>query len=175
MPLELLKLEALVMMNAGSETTSSSLCNFTLNMLKFPHIHKKIMATDLSPENLAREKPEFPYLNAVIKETLRWSHPAPALLPRMTPPVGEGVVMPDGRRIPPGTDVNMNIHVVMRDKNIFGQDADEFVPERWLVDSGWGDVKRIEKYNFVWSYGPRVCLGKPLAEMELLMAAKEVS
>lgn len=174
-PLPVIKFEALVMMNAGSETTASTLCCFVLNILRFPHIYKKLMAGDLSTENISSPDPQFRYLSAVIKETLRWTHPAPSLFPRLIS--GNGVVLPDGRHIPAGAVVNINIQLAMRDKKVFGEDAEEFVPERWLVESGWGSpeaIKHMEQYNFVWGYGPRMCVGKPLAEAELLMATKEL-
>lgn len=59
----------------------------------------------------------------------------------------------------------------MRDRTVWGEDADEFVPERWLDER----ARASEKNNFSWGYGPRMCLGKPVAELELLLATKAVS
>jgi cytochrome P450 len=129
------------------------------------------VATDLSSHNLSQPAAEFPYLRAVIKETLRWSHPAPTFFPRITGK--DGIMLGDGRHIPAGVEININQHVALRDKGIYGADADMFRPERWLVSNE--EVQRMEKYSNVWGYGPSVCLGRPIAEMELAFAARDVS
>jgi cytochrome P450 len=141
-------------------------------MIRNPRVYNKIMATDLSPQNLAQVEPQYPYLSLAIKESLRLTHPAPTLFPRL---VGKGgVTLKDGRFIPEGTEVAMNPYCVLHDKRIFGEDAEEFRPERW-TDSSPEQLALMEKYNQVWGYGPTVCLGKPVAEVELLMAMREVS
>ncbi|KAI9666865.1 MAG: hypothetical protein M1831_001370 [Alyxoria varia] len=72
----------------------------------------------------------IPYLDAVIKETIRL-HPAVATnLERVVPE--EGLKLPDGRVLPKGTIVGMNSYVLQTDEAVFGSKPEEFVPDRWL-------------------------------------------
>lgn len=49
------------------------------------------------------------------------------------------------------------------DKDIWGEDADEFKPERFL------EQKSERRYQFIpFSVGPRTCIGKNFAEMEIV-------
>lgn len=75
---------------------------------------------------------EMPFLQAVIKEAGRLHPSIMYQLPRYAPP--EGVTI-DGKFLPAGTEVGMTPLTMNRDKAIFGQDADEFRPERWLEDA----------------------------------------
>ena len=44
----------------------------------------------------------------------------------------DGFTLEDGRVVPPGTIVGLNPWVVHRDREVFGEDAHRFRPERWL-------------------------------------------
>lgn len=83
----------------------------------------------------------LPYLSACCKEGMRL-HPSVGLtLPRHVP---RGGCVIAGEWFPEGTRVGVNAAVVQRDKRIFGEDADEFVPERWFRR----DAARMERYMF---------------------------
>jgi cytochrome P450 len=75
-----------------------------------------------------------------------------------TLPTGGG---PDGKApvlVRPGAPVGYCVYVMHRRKDLYGEDADEFRPERWegddLKDIGWGYLP--------FNNGPRVCLGRKL-------------
>lgn len=73
-----------------------------------------------------------------------------------TLPTGGG---PDGKApilVQPGEAVGYCVYVMHRRKDLYGEDADEFRPERWegdaLKDIGWGYLP--------FNGGPRLCLGR---------------
>ena len=75
------------------------------------------------------EANKMPYLQAVMKEAMRM-HPAVGIsMPRYVPSGGAEI---DGRWYPAGTVVGVNAWVIHRNKEVFGEDADAFRPERWL-------------------------------------------
>ena len=69
------------------------------------------------------------YLLAFVNETLRASPSTPVTLPRM---VSDGGLLLNNTFIPPRTQIRANPYVINRDRMVFGTDADDFNPERWL-------------------------------------------
>jgi cytochrome P450 len=158
--------------NAGSDTISATARGLIYHALKHPDTLQTLRdeldaassAGDLtSPLPTWNECQQLPYLNACIKEALRLS-PALALpLERIVPPSGLRI---GDTAIPPGTIVGINPWVLHRDKRIFGQDADEWNPSRWLVDDT-EKVKYMEKHLLSFGAGTRTCLGRHIAMLEL--------
>ncbi|MCJ1322910.1 hypothetical protein MMC15_008260 [Xylographa vitiligo] len=109
-----------------------------------------------------KEALELPYLQAVVKEGLRL-FPATGLpMPRLVPTGGLDLA---GHHFPEGTVVGVNSWVANHNKSVFGMDADEFRPERWLRSPA--EVNRMELYFFTFGRGPRMCAGKQISLMEL--------
>ncbi|KAM5522894.1 benzoate 4-monooxygenase cytochrome p450 [Fusarium oxysporum f. sp. phaseoli] len=72
----------------------------------------------------------LPYLDAVIRESLRM-HPSVAMpLERYVP--NTGLMLPDGSFVPPGASVGLNPYIIGRNEKVWGKNADEFRPDRWL-------------------------------------------
>ncbi|KAF2623175.1 cytochrome P450 [Macroventuria anomochaeta] len=144
-------------------------------LLKFPSAKAKLVA-ELHSANLPSPAPyqaleQLPYLHACIKEGLRMHPVVGHILERVVP--ATGMTLPDGTVLPPGTIVGTNPWVMHTDKRIFGDDAESYRPERWLQ----GDRESSEAYSarlkmmkdadMSFGGGNRVCLGRPLALVEL--------
>lgn len=83
----------------------------------------------------------LPYLQACFKEALRVFHPVSMGTPRVVP--RDGVTI-GGRFFPAGTTVSLNTFCMNLSAEVWGPDAREYKPERWMV----GDTSALEK-NFL--------------------------
>jgi len=104
------------------------------NVLAHEETHKKLLA-EIRSANLSRPYPtwkeiiELPYLDACINEAIR-IHPSFCLpLERIVP---AGGITISGHFLEEGTVVGMNPYVVNRDRETYGEDADDWRPERWM-------------------------------------------
>ncbi|KAJ5059580.1 cytochrome P450 [Bipolaris maydis] len=167
---------------AGSEPAAVSMSGVFGSLLRNPRCLEKVYE-ELDQkalqghfkDNVAgtvtwQESQGLPYLDACIKEAFRL-HPAPGLpFERVVPP--EGVLI-DGEFIKGGTIVGCNAWVIHRRTDIFGDNLDDFVPERWLVDPSKdreaeiARIKDMDYYIMSFGKGPRVCLGKHIGMMEV--------
>ena len=109
------------------------------------------------------EARELTFLDACVKEAGRL-HPALGLpLERIAPPEGAEIC---GQRIKGGTIVGINAWVAHRDRSTFGNDADEWRPERWLSDEE-RESKRMEGRLLTFGAGTRACIGKHISFLEI--------
>lgn len=113
----------------------------------------------------------LPYLEAVVNEAMRYHPPISMNMERIVPP--EGLTLPDGSFVPGGTLVGMNPYIVCRNKRVFGPDADDFRPDRWLREDSETEDAYKERMQ-LWSTtqiqfggGSRICLGRHLSYMEI--------
>jgi cholestanetriol 26-monooxygenase len=110
---------------------------------------------------------ELPYLQACYRETHRHS----PLLTNVFRKLEEDIVL-EGYLIPAGTQLSMNTDAVQRDPQ-YVHDADIFLPERWLasaVEARKGTPSEVIDHRLLagpFSFGPRMCLGARLAELEI--------
>ncbi|KAF4506647.1 hypothetical protein G6O67_006711 [Ophiocordyceps sinensis] len=76
---------------------------------------------------------QLPYLQATIREGMRFWPPVVGLFPRRVPRGGDTVVV-DGKPVflPGGVCVGRSVSAMYRRKDIYGNDADSFRPERWF-------------------------------------------
>jgi cytochrome P450 len=170
-----LESETLLQIIAGSDTTASGIRGTLLHLITSPDIYCKLRAeiddATLSSPVQDIEAKGLPYLQACIREGLRIWPPATSPGFKLVPKGGDTIA---GVYLPQGTKVGMSIYNVMRDKAVFGEDADVFRPERWL-DAG--DEKRdtMEKQlDMLFSPGKWMCLGKSIAWLELNKVFVEV-
>ncbi|KAK6951538.1 hypothetical protein Daesc_006059 [Daldinia eschscholtzii] len=105
--------------------------------------------------------------NAVIQETLRVHPNTGTIIERKAP--REGAII-DGYHIPGGTIVGVNAWVLHNNKKVYGEDSDQFRPERWL-DATEEKVLEMSRCLFSFGAGTHTCIGKNIA---MLMISKLV-
>lgn len=146
---------------AGSDSTASTMQSFFWHILSSPSTYAAILSeiqTAVSAGaipgpgqgNLTwnQAQQNLPYLQACLKEAMRLRPAVGLNITRLVPPEGAEL---DGHFFPGGTSVAVNGWVLHRDKATFGQDADEWRPERWL-ERGEEEARRMERYMFQVSY-----------------------
>ncbi|KAL0939306.1 cytochrome p450 [Colletotrichum truncatum] len=166
--------EATDIIIAGSDTTATTLAvavhQLTCNPDKYDTLKTEIQRANLKSarDYDLKDLEKLSYLSACVKEALRFASAVPGRLPRIVPPPQSKTVplIVDQKVIPPGTVVGMSAYTVHTDKEIWGDDAREFKPERWLEPEG----KQLEKYLVTFSKGARQCLGINLAYAEITLA-----
>lgn len=146
---------------AGSETTSISIEWGFAELLRSPHTFKKLReeldrVVGVNRRVEEKDVENMPYLQAVVKETLRL-HPAlPLLLPRNTMENTNYL----GYDIPKGTQVFVNAWGIGRDPKCW-EDPLAFKPERFLQSNVEYKGQHFELIPF--GSGRRICVGFPLA------------
>lgn len=159
----------------GGDTTSITIKAIIYHTLKNPAVHRRLVQ-ELRAANLTYPAPftsleGLPYLDACIKEGLRIHPVVGHIMERIVP--SAGLALTNGVTLPPGTIVGVNPWVVHRRADIYGSDPYEFRPERWLP---LGDespaayearLKRMNDADLSFGKGNRVCLGRPLALVEM--------
>ncbi|KAF1975797.1 putative P450 monooxygenase [Bimuria novae-zelandiae CBS 107.79] len=165
---EELTAEALTQLIAGSDTTSNTSCALLYHCLSTPHVVPKLQKelddaiADVDQVPTFAQVRDLPYMDAVIKETMRIHSTSSLGLPRVVPP-GPGITIAN-HHFPQGTVLSVPAYTIHHSKAIWGPDADEFRPERW------GKITEEQKNAFIpFSYGPRACVGRNVAEMELAL------
>ncbi|KAI0022806.1 cytochrome P450 ClCP1 [Xylariomycetidae sp. FL0641] len=102
---------------------------------------------------------KLPPFNACVKEGLRLCPAVPYGHPRIVPPGGGEI---GGQHIPADTKLT-GMHFVMGRSERNFKDTETFVPERWLQWNEYDDYDASVPF----SLGPRNCIGKNLALVEL--------
>ncbi|PWY89076.1 p450-domain-containing protein [Aspergillus heteromorphus CBS 117.55] len=168
--------EALTQLIAGSDTTSNTSCAILYWCMSTPGVIEKLQQVldeaipadiDVPTHSMVKE---IPYLQYIIWETMRIHSTSAMGLPREIP-AGTPPINISGHTFLPGDVVSVPSYTIHRSKEIWGADAEQFVPERW-------DPARLtarQKAAFIpFSTGPRACVGRNVAEMELLVICATV-
>ncbi|TQN72612.1 Benzoate 4-monooxygenase [Colletotrichum shisoi] len=164
---EELTAEALTQLIAGSDTTSNSSCALLYHAARTTGVLEKLQRELDDAIPAACEVPTYdmvkdlPYLAMVINEALRHHSTSGIGLPREIPADSPGVTI-RGHYFPPGTVLSVPSYTMHHSKEIWGPDADDFRPERWASPTA------RQKNAFIpFSTGPRACVGRNVAEMEM--------
>ncbi|KAF3911928.1 hypothetical protein ABW20_dc0105770 [Dactylellina cionopaga] len=142
--------EAFLVIAAGMDTSAHALTVAVYYLVKYPDIQVKLLEElkTVLPNPRSEVKEEtlehLPFLQAVIKETFRFSH---------------GVVNPMA------PTVTLSSHYIYHmNPKVFPEPL-KWNPERWLAQ----DTKEMDNYLMPFSRGARICVGVNLAWAELLL------
>ncbi|KGY15224.1 benzoate 4-monooxygenase [Paracoccidioides brasiliensis Pb03] len=160
---EELTAEALTQLIAGSDTTSNTACAMLYWVLTTRGVKEKLQQTLDEVIPAVVEVPSY----AMVKDIeYASSLGLPRLIPEGAPPVKI-----HNHVFYPGTVLSVPAYTIHHSTTIWGPDVDQFVPTRW-------DPSRLtsrQKAAFIpFSTGPRACVGRNVAEMELQCMAATV-
>ncbi|KAF9261413.1 cytochrome P450 [Marasmius fiardii PR-910] len=169
---------------AAMDTTSNALARILSQLTAHPEVQEKLREEidnafqdgDVSYDQLV----SLPYLDAVARETLRLYPPIHRLLRTTLKdtvlPLSHPVTCTDGSIVkeiplPRNTDIFISIANSNRDKSVWGDDADEWKPERWLepLPSKVIDVRIPGVYSHLMTFngGGRSCIGFKFSQLEM--------
>ncbi|XP_057499251.1 cytochrome P450 704C1-like [Actinidia eriantha] len=161
---------------AGKDTTAATLSWFIYMMCKHPTIQEKIVREIQEATNV-KEVTNFSEFAASIREEvfdkLQYLHAALTETLRLYPvvPVDAKIcfsddTLPDGFSVNKGDMVAYQAYAMGRMKFIWGDDTEEFKPERWLDENG--NFRQESPFKFTaFQAGPRICLGKEFAYRQM--------
>ncbi|KAL4314801.1 geraniol 8-hydroxylase [Arachis ipaensis] len=147
---------------AGTDTTSYSLEWAMAELIHNPDIMSKAKkeveeAVGIGNPVTESDIATLPYLQAIIKETLRLHPPAPLLLPRKAK---VSVELINGYTIPKGANIMINVFAIGRHQETW-ENPTLFSPDRFMGTNV--DVKGKDFQLTPFGSGRRICPGLPLA------------
>ncbi|KXH40984.1 hypothetical protein CNYM01_05460 [Colletotrichum nymphaeae SA-01] len=162
--------EAMNLVGAGADTTSIGMRTCLFYLATNPEVLAKLREeidnfyniNNLKTPISYLETQKLPYLQAVIKEAIRLLPSIVFQLPRHTPPDFKV----RGIKIPVNTTIGISPIAQNRDQEIWGSDANEFRPGRWLENEDKTRYFDRSTMTFGGS-GPRMCIGRNIALVEL--------
>jgi cytochrome P450 len=177
---------------AGTDSTSSALSRIIHQLALHPDaqdkLRKELTEAHDDYEELTHDQLfSLPFLEAVCRETLRLYPPAPGVM-RTT---RKDVVLPlsapiqdvDGRKvheifIPKNTNVYAQIYNLNRDPSIWGSDAAEWKPERWLAplpqSVADASIQGVYTNTMTFIGGPRGCIGFRFSQLEMKAVLSQI-
>ncbi|KAF8551808.1 cytochrome P450 [Imleria badia] len=152
--------------------SNSVVMTFFLMMVLFPDVQKKAQAqidVVIGKGRLPRlqDRPSLPYIDAILRETLRYSPVAPLSVPH----VAVDADVYDGYYIPKGTLIISNLWSMAHNDAKYPRPY-EFLPERFLNDDG--TLKPDDTQNIAFGFGRRMCVGRYFADTSVWSAIATV-
>ncbi|KAI2627187.1 cytochrome P450 [Xylaria nigripes] len=166
------EIELALVLPAGTETASTAMRAIFLYILSSPKQYQKLqdeIMTSIQEGRISNpvtnnEAKQLPYLQAVINEGIRMVPPLITGFAKRVPPGGDTLC---GQFVPEGTDVFVNTMAIMRNTEVFGEDADIFRPERFLEASAERRAEMLKHVDIVFGHGRWGCPGQMLARLEM--------
>ncbi|KAK5626996.1 hypothetical protein RRF57_002711 [Xylaria bambusicola] len=162
------------LLEAGSDTSASTLIGFIQALLIFPEVSALAQAEldrvcgDRIPD--LNDLPNLPYIRGCIKESLRW-------MPTAILGVPHAVIRDDeysGYHIPKGAGVMLNVWAIHNDPSRH-PDPRRFDPSRWIHNTqtsaeSANNADASKRDQFVFGAGRRLCQGIHIADGNLFLA-----
>ncbi|XP_026384333.1 cytochrome P450 94A1-like [Papaver somniferum] len=161
---------------AGQDTTSAALTWFFWLVSCHPKVEKEILKeiNEISDEPGYEDAKEMVYIHESLSESMRLYPP----VPNDSKQAASDDVLPDGTIVKKGMRVIYSPYAMGRMDNLWGSDWRKFKPERWLeIDKATGKSYFVAKDSFtypVFQAGPRICLGKEMAFLQMKMLVVEI-
>ncbi|XP_035711556.1 probable cytochrome P450 313a4 isoform X2 [Folsomia candida] len=151
---------------ATVDSTDSVLCVALIHLAKFKEVQtnayleaRRVIGQDYDNALSIADIDKLKYIDMVIKESMRRITPTPVIARK----VGKDLNLGNGLMIPKNTTVFIPLHLLHHNPEHY-PDPDAFIPERFLPEH----VEQRHHYAYQpFSSGPRNCIGKKYAMMEL--------
>ncbi|CAG8011876.1 unnamed protein product [Penicillium olsonii] len=155
----------------GADTTVSSIASFFLAMALFPEAQRKAqheLDTVLGEKQLPQfdDRENLPYINALVKEVLRW-HP---VVPVNLVHTSKEDDICEGYFIPKGSSILANIWAFTHDPEVYHEPM-VFNPDRFLASSD--QVPERDPHLLVFGFGRRACPGRTLADANVFLTVAQ--
>lgn len=162
--------EALMSIMLGGKDPSTILITWAIYLMgKHPNVMKKMQAEVArvcgTRPPTAIELNEMVYVRNVINETFRLHHPlglnVRVAFNDVTLPTGGGKSGKEPLAVQKGTTIIYSLMGMQRRKDIYGEDAEVFRPERW-------EESNINRWHFIpYNHGPRICMGRNFGQQQM--------
>ncbi|KAI8628148.1 putative cytochrome P450 [Xylariaceae sp. FL1651] len=171
--------ESNLLIIAGSDTSSTGIASVFFYLSRYPSAYNRVTKEVRGKLTSAEDVCQGPkllsctYLRACIQEALRLAPAASGAMWREALPGGLHIPAQD-LYIPPGGEVGTGIFSLNHNKDYFPEPL-TFRPERWITgETSDEEVAKAKAAFATFSFGPRNCVGKGLAMIEISLAVAAV-
>ncbi|EGW13999.1 Cytochrome P450 11B1, mitochondrial [Cricetulus griseus] len=166
LPMDAIQANSLELTAGSVDTTSVPLVMTCFELARNPDVQQALRQESLAAEariaaNPQRALTDLPLLQAAIKETLRL-YPVAAFLERI---ICSDLVL-QNYHVPAGTVLHMSVYSMGRNPAVFPR-PERYTPQRWLE-------RKRSFQHLAFGFGLRQCLGKRLAQVEMLLLLHHV-
>ncbi|KAI9440829.1 cytochrome P450 [Lactarius indigo] len=177
----------------ATDTTSSALSRIIHLLALYPDVQDKLRkelkeACEENEEELTHDQlVSLPFLEAVCRETLRLYPPGSGVMRTarndVVLPLSSPIHDVDGREmheifVPKNTNLFIQIYNLNRDPSIWGPDATEWKPERWLAplpeSVANANIQGVYANTMTFIGGPRSCIGFKFSQLEMKVALSQI-
>ncbi|KAF5387184.1 hypothetical protein D9615_001583 [Tricholomella constricta] len=180
-----IKYAATAIYGGGSDPAVAALSTFILLMILHPDVQKRardeldsVVGTKRLPE--LKDRPRLPYLDAVLKEVLRWHTTGRIGIPHRSiqDDIYDGYLIPkDSIILPhmwygPSFDDDLGLIMTLINRNItrdpqLYSNPSEFRPERFMADGN--NSPELDPNTYIYGFGRRSCPGRDFANANMFI------